>query len=64
MFVPALDLKAAYQELRESLNEVYARVMESGWYVLGEETNTFLRAGAQRGAAPDSCPGRRGVCQY
>lgn len=35
--VPVLDLRATYDELRDELDEAYRRVMESGWYILGEE---------------------------
>lgn len=39
--VPFLDLKALYLELKEELDAAYFRVMESGWYILGEEVATF-----------------------
>lgn len=39
--VPFLDLAAAYGELRKELDEAYHRVMNSGWYLLGEEVKTF-----------------------
>jgi dTDP-4-amino-4,6-dideoxygalactose transaminase len=39
--IPFLDLKAPYQELREELDEAYHRVMASGWYILGEEVESF-----------------------
>ena len=39
--VPFLDLKAAYLELREDLDATYRRVMESGWYILGEGVEAF-----------------------
>lgn len=41
MSVPFLDLRAAYLELREELDAAYARVMDSGWYVLGAELESF-----------------------
>lgn len=41
MNVPFLDLKTPYQELKEELNAAYRRVMESGWYVLGQEVEAF-----------------------
>lgn len=41
MTVPFLDLKAPYVELRIELDEAYRRVMESGWYILGEEVEAF-----------------------
>jgi dTDP-4-amino-4,6-dideoxygalactose transaminase len=39
--IPFLDLKAPYLELREQLDAAYRRVMESGWYILGEEVARF-----------------------
>lgn len=47
MRIAFLDLKAAYQELREELDAAYRRVMESGWYVLGEELEKFESEFAQ-----------------
>jgi dTDP-4-amino-4,6-dideoxygalactose transaminase len=41
MKVPFLDLKAPYQELKEELDNTYHRVIESGWYILGEEVEAF-----------------------
>lgn len=41
MKVLFLDLKSAYVELREGLDEAYRRVMDSGWYILGEEVEAF-----------------------
>jgi len=41
MPVPFLDLKAAYLELKDELVAAYHRVMESGWYILGEEVEAF-----------------------
>lgn len=43
MKVPFLDLKASYLELKEELDAAYHRVMESGWYILGEEVEAFER---------------------
>jgi dTDP-4-amino-4,6-dideoxygalactose transaminase len=39
--VPFLDVKAAYEELRPEIDAAYRRVMESGWYILGEEVEAF-----------------------
>ncbi|WP_440616737.1 DegT/DnrJ/EryC1/StrS family aminotransferase [Cysteiniphilum sp. 6C5] len=36
-----LDLKATYNELKEDLDEAYHRVMDSGWYLLGNELESF-----------------------
>lgn len=41
MKVPFLDLKAAYLELKDELDAAYHRVMDSGWYILGEEVEAF-----------------------
>lgn len=41
MAIPFLDLKAPYLELQEELDAAYRRVMESGWYVLGQEVEAF-----------------------
>ena len=41
MKVPFLDLKAPYLELQLQLDEAQRRVMESGWYLLGDETRSF-----------------------
>jgi dTDP-4-amino-4,6-dideoxygalactose transaminase len=35
-FIPFLDLKSPYMELKEELDAAYFRVMESGWYILGK----------------------------
>ncbi len=43
MIVPFLDLKAAYLELKEELDAAYHRVMDSGWYILGDEVEAFER---------------------
>jgi dTDP-4-amino-4,6-dideoxygalactose transaminase len=41
VIVPFLDMKSPYLELRAELDESYRRVMESGWYILGEEVEAF-----------------------
>lgn len=41
--VPFLDAGAGYEELRPEIDAAYARVMESGWYILGEEVESFER---------------------
>jgi dTDP-4-amino-4,6-dideoxygalactose transaminase len=41
MAIPFLDLKAPYHELKAELDAAYQRVMESGWYILGEEVESF-----------------------
>jgi len=41
--IPFLDMKPAYAELKAELDAAYARVMESGWFVLGKEVDAFER---------------------
>ena len=41
MGVPFLDVGAAYQELRTAIDEAVARVLASGWYILGPEVEAF-----------------------
>jgi len=39
--IPFLDVKATYTELRAELDQAYHRVMDSGWFILGDEVNRF-----------------------
>jgi dTDP-4-amino-4,6-dideoxygalactose transaminase len=39
--VPFVDLHPIYDELKEELDGAFRRVMESGWYVLGQEVAAF-----------------------
>ncbi len=39
--IPFLDMKSVYAELKVELDAAYARVMESGWFVLGKEVEAF-----------------------
>ena len=39
--IPFLDLKSIYAELKPELDAAYRRVMESGWFVLGQEVEAF-----------------------
>lgn len=39
--IPFLDLKAAYLEAQPEIDAAYQRVMQSGWYILGEEVKAF-----------------------
>ena len=41
MKVPFLDLHAAYQELKPEIDAAIARVLDSGWYILGPEVEAF-----------------------
>jgi len=47
MTVKFLDLEATYNELQDELNNAYKRTMESGWYLLGKETELFETEFAQ-----------------
>lgn len=47
MSIPFLDLGAQTRELRDELNEALARVLDSGWYLLGDELAAFEREYAQ-----------------
>lgn len=41
MTVPFLDLGAAYRELKPEIDAAIARVLDSGWYILGPEVEAF-----------------------
>ncbi len=41
MKIPFLELKPTYDELRDELDSAYHRVMDSGWYLLGNEIESF-----------------------
>jgi dTDP-4-amino-4,6-dideoxygalactose transaminase len=41
MKIPFNDFASPYQELKAELDEAYARFMQSGWYVLGNEVEAF-----------------------
>lgn len=56
MNIPFLDMKSPYQELKSELDAVYHRVMESGWYILGEEVKAFERSFASY-CGVDHCVG-------
>lgn len=43
MNVPFLDLHAVYDELKEELDAAYQRVMDSAWFITGEELASFER---------------------
>lgn len=43
MKVPFLDVGATYKELSKDVDEAIARVLHSGWYVLGPELESFER---------------------
>lgn len=39
--IPFLDLRAQYIELKSEIDTALARVLDSGWYILGPEVETF-----------------------
>jgi len=41
MNISFLDLKFQYMELKDEIDSAYRKVMESGWYILGEEVSSF-----------------------
>ncbi len=41
MNVPFLDLRAAYLELKIEIDAAVAKVLDSGWYILGQEVEAF-----------------------
>lgn len=43
MSIHFLDLKAAYIELQPEIDAAIKRVLDSGWYILGEEVDAFER---------------------
>lgn len=41
MRIPFLDLRAAYRELQVEIDDAVHRVLDSGWYILGPEVESF-----------------------
>ena len=41
MRIQFVDLRLEYQEIKEEINQAIHRVLESGWFVLGEELKKF-----------------------
>lgn len=41
MSIPFLDLKEPHVELRDELRDAFERVLDSGWYILGNEVKQF-----------------------
>ncbi|MEQ9112602.1 MAG: DegT/DnrJ/EryC1/StrS family aminotransferase [Rhodospirillaceae bacterium] len=41
MQIPFLELKSAYRALQSEIDEAVHRVLDSGWYILGEEVSGF-----------------------
>ncbi len=44
MKVPFLDLKQPHQELRAEMDAAYQRVIDSGWFLIGQELDSFEKA--------------------
>src|SRR6185437_12964440 len=47
MKVPFLELKPSYLELQPEFDAAYHRVMDSGWYLLGQELSAFEKEFAE-----------------
>lgn len=47
MNIPFLDLKTPHEELRNELRSAFERVLDSGWYVLGNEVRQFEKEFAE-----------------
>ena len=45
--IPFLELKSTYTEIQEEIDSAVARVLESGWYILGPEVEAFEQEFAQ-----------------
>jgi dTDP-4-amino-4,6-dideoxygalactose transaminase len=41
MAIPVVDLRAQYLALRHEIDEAVQRVLDSGWYILGQEVTAF-----------------------
>lgn len=41
--IPFLDLRTVNEPSREALRQAFERVLDSGWYILGEEVSAFER---------------------
>jgi dTDP-4-amino-4,6-dideoxygalactose transaminase len=39
--IPVFDLKDQYNAIEDEVNEAVARVLESGWFILGQEVEAF-----------------------
>lgn len=56
MNIPFLDLRAPHEELRVALRDAFERVLDSGWYILGNEVKQFEQEFAEYCEA-DHCVG-------
>ena len=45
--LPFLDLKAINQQYKQELMQVFERVFDSGWYIMGKELSSFEQYFAQ-----------------
>jgi dTDP-4-amino-4,6-dideoxygalactose transaminase len=45
--IPYLDLKAINAEVQAELEQAFTRVLESGWFILGDAVKDFERAFAE-----------------
>lgn len=45
--IPFVDLRREYQEIKEEINQAIQRVLESGWFILGEELKAFEKEFAE-----------------
>ncbi len=45
--IPFLELRSTYTELKAEIDEAVARVLDSGWYILGDEVTAFEREFAE-----------------
>jgi dTDP-4-amino-4,6-dideoxygalactose transaminase len=41
LVIPFLDLRAGYLELKQDIDDAIARVLDSGWFLLGKELEAF-----------------------
>jgi len=39
--IPVFDLRDQYKAIKDEINEAVARVLESGWFILGQEVEAF-----------------------
>lgn len=54
MTIPLLDLKAQYDSIREDVNEVIKRVVESQYFILSEEVDSLEREVAEYTGAEEA----------
>lgn len=56
--IPAIDLHAQYLALKDDLDAAVARVLDSGWYILGQEVAAFEQEfAAYHGLESSACVG-------